>query len=310
MALVKVMTEAWDHTVYLATETYNVVVLGDTEDKSFKSIGFTSLKEVAVFGIICLFNLIVFQVLRMTVFSLLAKIFLRKKKNMISFLFSCREAAYYSVSVFCCFRVFGQERWFYDLKYLWTLMENYETKPAQKFLYLVELSWYLCGIFRVWYEPRKKDFKQMLVHHAATITLLGISYVLHQLRIGVVIYTLHNVADPLLQFAKLFKYCGSELGATALFVPFALAFFVTRLIMYPMLCYYTIFFGPGYQRNLYYPSEIFSMGLLCLLIPIHTYWFYLIVKVAIKSISNNGKTDDSRSDSEDDEYVKPQKKTQ
>ena len=109
--------------------------------------------------------------------------------------------------------------------------------------------------------------------------LLGISYCLHQLRIQVVIYTLHNIADPLLQAAKLFK-CGSELGATLLFVPFALLL-CQRLIL-PYVCYYTIFFGPGYQRKLY-KIEIFSMGLLCLLIP-SAYWFYLIAKMAIKSI--------------------------
>ena len=240
-------------------------------------------------------------------FNPMSKVFLKNKKNLISFLFSCRECLFYTFSVFCAFRVFGQERWFYDLKYLWTLMENYETKPAQKFLYLVELSWYLCGIVRLYIEPRKKDYKQMFVHHVSTILLLGISYCLHQLRIGVVIYTLHNIADPLLQAAKLFKYCGSELGATLLFVPFALSFFVSRLILYPMLCYYTIFFGPGYQRKLYYKIEIFSMGLLCLLIPIHAYWFYLIAKIAIKSIRGTKKLEDERSDSED-EYVKPDKK--
>ena len=238
----------------------------------------------------------------MTVFRLLAKLFLRKKKNLVSFLFSCRECTYYSVSLYCCYRVFGKERWLYDLKYLWTLMENLETKPAQKFLYLVELSWYLCGIFRLCTEPRKKDFKQMLVHHASTIGLIGFSYKLHMLRIGVVIYTLHNISDPLLQAAKLFKYCGSERGATGLFVPFALSFFVSRLILFPMLCYYTIFYGPGYQRQELYKQEAFSMVLLVLLIPIHMYWFYLIVRIAIKSIAK-GTTDDDRSDSEDDEYV-------
>ena len=244
-----------------------------------------------------------------TIFTLLGKIFLKNKKNWNSFLFSCRECSYYTISLFCCYRAFGQERWFYDLKYLWTLMENYQTKPAQKFVYLVELSWYLCGMFRLIVEPRKKDFKQMLVHHVSTNVLLGFAYSLHQLRIGVVIYTLHNVADPLLQAAKLFKYCGSEFGATALFVPFAIAFFITRLILYPMLCYYTIFYGPGYQRKELYKSEAFSMGLLLLLIPIHMYWFYLIVKVAIKSISKGQTVNDNRSDSED-EYVEPEKKTQ
>ena len=189
-------------------------------------------------------------------------------------------------------------------------MENYQTKPAQKLLYLVELSWYLCGMFRLFVEPRKKDFKQMLVHHASTIGLIGFSYSLHQLRIGVVIYTLHNLADPLLQAAKLFKFCGSEFGATALFVPFAIAFFISRLILYPMLRYYTIFYGPGYQRKELYKQEAFSMGLLLLLIPIHAYWFYLIVKIVIKSISK-GQTDDNRSDSDsEDEYVEPAKKTQ
>ena len=57
----EIMQEAWEHTLYLATETFNVVVHGDKEDKSFMSKGFTSPTEIAVFAIICLFNLVVFH---------------------------------------------------------------------------------------------------------------------------------------------------------------------------------------------------------------------------------------------------------
>ena len=190
-------------------------------------------------------------------------------------------------------------------------MENFEVKPAQKFLYLCELSWYVCGIVRLVIEPRKKDFKQMLTHHVSTIILLGVSYHVHMFRIGVLIYNVHNIADPFLHGAKVFKYCGSELGATLLFIPFALSFFVSRLIMYPIVCYETIFYGPGYHRETgMYPHEYWSCGLLVLLIPIHMFWFSLIVKIAIKSIKGSLLKDDPRSDSEDsdDEYEKAPKK--
>ena len=61
-----IFQEAFDHTVFLATETYKVVVQGDTEDKSFQSKGFTSPTELAVFAIICLCNLAFFEVVKVS----------------------------------------------------------------------------------------------------------------------------------------------------------------------------------------------------------------------------------------------------
>ena len=73
--------EAWEHTVYLAKETAKVVVYGETTDKSFSSKGFSNPTEVAVLGIVCLFNPAVFQI---------AKVSCCVQAAVLAFLASCR----------------------------------------------------------------------------------------------------------------------------------------------------------------------------------------------------------------------------
>ncbi len=216
---------------------------------------------------------------------------------------SMRETTFYAFSLYAGYTVWGSETWIYDPKYMWSLQEMHVMTVSQRLLYLLELSWYMCGILRLCIEPKKKDFKQMLFHHFFTVGLLGLSYQIKHIRIGVVVYMLHNIADPFLQVAKLCKYSGSEVGATLFFIPFALSFFVTRLVVYPYVVYYTIFYGPGYVRGVTHVSEAICMALLSFLIPIHMFWFYLIARIAIKAVADGGKSSDNRSDSEDDDYV-------
>lgn len=52
-------------------------------------------------------------------------------------------------------------------------------------------------------------------------------------RIGAVILALHDASDVFLEAAKVFKYSGSELGASVCFGLFALSWLVLRLIIFP-----------------------------------------------------------------------------
>ena len=57
-----VFMDAWEHTAYLAKETFDVVVHGAAQETTFQSKGFSTPTEVAVLGIICLFNIIVCKI--------------------------------------------------------------------------------------------------------------------------------------------------------------------------------------------------------------------------------------------------------
>lgn len=54
-------------------------------------------------------------------------------------------------------------------------------------------------------DTRRKDFLEMSLHHIFTILLLTLSFSASHLRVGAVVFVLHNLADPFLQSAKLAK---------------------------------------------------------------------------------------------------------
>ena len=62
----EVLSEAWREAAYLAGETFAVVVHGSGKGPGFPTQGFVSIKDVAVFAILCLCNLVVFQVAKVS----------------------------------------------------------------------------------------------------------------------------------------------------------------------------------------------------------------------------------------------------
>lgn len=52
-------------------------------------------------------------------------------------------------------------------------------------------------------------------------------------RIGAVVLALHDASDVFLEAAKVFKYSGNELGASALFGVFAVTWLMLRLVYFP-----------------------------------------------------------------------------
>jgi hypothetical protein len=52
-------------------------------------------------------------------------------------------------------------------------------------------------------------------------------------RVGSVVLAIHDASDVILEFAKLSKYLGSEVGASVAFLLFVLSWIVLRLIYFP-----------------------------------------------------------------------------
>ena len=230
---------------------------------------------------------------------------------------SLREQVWYSTSLFFWWRCLGHQPWLLDLSTCfsvdcvtgrtWTGGIGDRIPVEFQFIYFAELAWYIGGFISLLLDPKKKDFKQMAVHHVATIVLLGGSCFVGQHQIGAVVYFLHNISDPFLHWAKLLNYIGPALlGGDFLcnlaFLGYMLSFFVTRLVYYPYLMYTAEFAGPGWGRggqpNTW--AEAILIRFLVVLFPIHLYWFSLIVRVAYKSLTVGIPVKDERSDEEYD----------
>ncbi|KAI4887078.1 hypothetical protein NFI96_013970 [Prochilodus magdalenae] len=201
--------------------------------------------------------------------------------------------------------------------WLWNTRECWYNYPYQAltvdlhYYYILELSFYLSLLFSQFTDIRRKDFLLMFMHHVATISLITFSYVNNMARVGTLVMCLHDAADVLLednnQAAKMANYAKCQRLCNVLFIMFALVFISSRLGIYPVWILNSTLFesweivGP-------YPSWWVFNALLVLLQALHTFWSYLIVKIACRAISRGKVSKDDRSDiesSSDEEELSP-----
>ena len=177
--------------------------------------------------------------------------------------------------------------------------------------YLLYGARYVQSCVSVLLEPRRKDFLEMQLHHIVTVAVVCISYLYGWNRIGCVVMILLDPADVPLHLAKMCKYVADARAhkqkalaktmtfcADRAFELFAVAFFVTRILMYPYVCW-----SAHVEATRYFPKglpEWTCVALLWTLYVLQCYWFFLIIKVAIRMMMT-GAAEDVRSDDEDDD---------
>ena len=175
---------------------------------------------------------------------------------------------------------------------------------AIRLYYQVELGSYLHQL--MWTEVSRSDAMEMVLHHLTTILLIGLSYVTNYTRVGVTIMLLHDTADVFLESAKVFNYSSKPKGhewakmvCDVLFAIFALTFFVTRLILYPVFIINSVLFeAPAFFGVNWFGFWLFA-SLLVILQGLHIFWFYLIARMLYRLVTT-GIEKDERSDDDDD----------
>jgi len=218
------------------------------------------------------------------------------------------EMAWYSL-YYIAFTSFGlyvysQEEWtIFPTANFWSNYPHPLTTLMWTY-YILELSFYFHGLIAISFERRRKDFLQMIVHHIVTIILISHSYWIRVHRIGMITLIIHNISDVFLYSGKVLHYISKKhkflnVYVQILFLIFAISFFATRVVFFPLVIIRSCYF----EANVVNPecpgckeSTLF-LGTLYLL---HCYWFYLIIQMAINTFK---KPDDIVEDicSEDEE---------
>uniref|UniRef100_A0A2P2KGI1 Uncharacterized protein MANES_10G071500 n=1 Tax=Rhizophora mucronata TaxID=61149 RepID=A0A2P2KGI1_RHIMU len=253
----------------------------------------------------------------------------------------CRESMwklmYYGAVELFVLKITYNEPWFRDTGAYFKGWPDQELKIPLKLFYMCQCGFYIYSIAALLtWETRRKDFSVMMSHHVITVVLIGFSYITRFFRVGSIVLALHDASDVFMEAAKIFKYSGSELGASICFGLFAISWLMLRLIFFPiwvikstrfflsviyllflhLVCYqdclsFLVFLSYSsidflnvldaskvYDRSLYY---LFNTMLLMLLV-FHIYWWVLICYMIRRQLGNRGKVgEDIRSDSEDDE---------
>ncbi|CAN0304989.1 unnamed protein product, partial [Hapterophycus canaliculatus] len=123
------------------------------------------------------------------------------------------------------------------------------------------------------WDTRRSDFWQMLVHHLATLFLLTYSWLMSLVRIGTLIMLCHDVSDIFMETAKLFNYAQKRfhwchLAADGFFLVFAGVFGFSRLYVFPKYLVLSVWRTTALSEA----SRLFFCGLLCTLLVLHVFW--------------------------------------
>ncbi|XP_038163873.1 ceramide synthase 2-like [Cyprinodon tularosa] len=187
--------------------------------------------------------------------------------------------------------------WFWDQSECWRGYPKQPVANAHYWYYMLELSFYLSLLLSVSVDVKRKDFKEQVVHHIATIFLICFSYCANYVRVGTLVMLVHDSSDFLLESAKMLHYAVMTRICDSLFVIFAVVFLVTRLVVFPCRIVHTTmvvsmeFFEPFFG---YY----FFNVLLLVLQALHIFWAYLILRMVYKFVFKGVVERDVRSDEE------------
>jgi hypothetical protein len=162
---------------------------------------------------------------------------------------------------------------------------------------MIELGFYWSLIISLFMDERRKDFKEMIIHHIATISLMAMSWSANMVRVGTLVLCVHDAVDYIMEGAKLAKYCRYNKFCDFLFVVFTVVWFLTRLLIYSFRILWSTLFEATTivgMAQIYYAYN----ALLCTLQVLHIFWFFTIMRMAYYYVIKGQVEKDGRSDTE------------
>ncbi|XP_031721015.1 ceramide synthase 2 isoform X1 [Anarrhichthys ocellatus] len=214
------------------------------------------------------------------------------------------RCVFYFFAFVCGVLALYDKPWLYNLKEVWAGFPKQSMLPSQYFYYLLEMGFYLSLLLSLTLDVKRKDFKEQVIHHIATLTLLSFSWISNYIRIGTLVMAVHDSADILLEGAKVFNYAKWHQTANAMFVVFTVVFILTRLIIFPFWLIHCTWVYPLEEVAPFF-GYYFSNVMLLVLQILHLYWAVLISQMAYKFIFSKLEGDDRSEEEEDDDSDSP-----
>lgn len=118
-----------------------------------------------------------------------------KAKDVARFSEQGSMLAYYSVAWPVGVYLYRRAPYYLDMKQLWADWPQRELEGPVKAYILVQWAYWVQQVVSVNIEARRKDYAEMIVHHAITISLIAACYAYHQTRVGHLILVLMDVIE-------------------------------------------------------------------------------------------------------------------
>nr|GAT59919.1 predicted protein [Mycena chlorophos] len=203
--------------------------------------------------------------------------------------------------------------WWYDTKYFWIGYPHWDMTPELKRYYLMQMA-YWCQQFIVLalrLEKPRKDYNELIAHHLVTLWLVGWSYLINLTLIGNAVYLSMDLPDAFLAFSKVLNYLHFERAKVFSFLTFTgvwsyFRHYLNFVILWSVWYEYDLI--PETSKRWFTPEGVWLVWWmkfqvfvpLVLLQLLNLFWFYLIMRILIRTVVAR-ETEDVRSDDEDDE---------
>ncbi len=131
------------------------------------------------------------------------------------------------------YALYDQQDWLWEPVKYPICYANNQMPHLLHLYYIMAMSYYGYSSFSIFFEPKMKDRNEMLLHHGVTLSLLVSSFIGNVTKYGLAILILHDIADPLMEIAKLCFYNKLKILSNIFFVIFASTFIYTRVYIFP-----------------------------------------------------------------------------
>ncbi|NXW22338.1 CERS3 synthase, partial [Circaetus pectoralis] len=186
--------------------------------------------------------------------------------------------SFYLTSSIAGFIFLYDKPWFYDIWQTWVGYPFQTLLPSQYWYYMAEISFYWSLLFTLGIDNKRKASGR---HEIFFLLRWKMSPCLWKSRKELISENTGNMFDGFysMQAAKMFNYARWEKTCNMLFIIFSIAFFITRIILFPFWILRATLYQPTYYSTTPVIAYFLFNGQLLILQGLHLYWGYLIFKI-------------------------------
>ncbi|KAJ6449693.1 longevity assurance proteins LAG1/LAC1 [Mycena vitilis] len=204
--------------------------------------------------------------------------------------------------------------WFHTGAF-WADYPHTHLSGAMKRYYLSQIAYWLqqALVLLLGLEARRSDYWEFVVHHVVTVWMVTWSYLMNVTLLGTAVFVSMDVPDVLLAFSKMLNYLALERAKVVSFGVFVVVWtyfrhYISLRILWSLqyefdyVPKYAQIFSPltGLYMAPWMRDQMFYS--LCVLQVLNCFWYYLILRILVRSIMTS-ETDDNRSDAEEDDVA-------
>ncbi|TGZ79439.1 acyl-CoA-dependent ceramide synthase [Ascodesmis nigricans] len=244
-----------------------------------------------------------------------------KKGKVARFMEQTYTAIYFSFFVpWGLWILYKTEIWRFNTLSTRAFYENYphRTHTAEfKAYYLLQAAYWLqqAIVLMLQLEKPRSDFKELVLHHIVTVSLIALSYRFHFTWIGLAVFFTHDCSDFFLATSKTLNYLDHPLIGPYfgffIFVWIYMRHYINLRIIWSLFTEFRTV-GPwllDWEAGFYkcFLAQTITTGLLGSIQALNLFWLYFIIRIAKRFVMQKEAVDERSEDEAEEESDEPVK---